>query len=421
MKNKQKHVSPQLDKSKCTGCAACYSACPKGCIRMQEDNEGFLYPIVNENECIDCGLCQRICPTNVTKAPSPPKQILAIKNKQTEVRMRSSSGAVFSLLAEYVLKKGGVVFGAAFDEKWEVVHTYIERREELDGLRRSKYAQSRIGDTYTKVKKFLGDGRLVLFTGSPCQIAGLSSFLQKKHENLLMMDFVCHSVPSPKVWRKYLAELYTQITTTNGDKNFLSNIKDINFRDKTSGWKDYSFCLSLRTPRSEQTTTLRIPYYKNLYMNFFLSDTISRPSCSMCNQKQGRSGADITVGDYWWINAVHPKLDDDKGCSVVYIFTEKGCDAIRAIKDDAEILQTDTKAEIKNAYLFTGAYAECATPNKTRKKLFNELDEKTLQQLQPLSIRVKSPKERIFEQIKAVLSKLHLFNSAKSIYILLKK
>lgn len=411
------------DKSKCCGCSACYSACPKKCISMVEDAEGFRYPIVDKSKCIDCGLCEKVCPVLNVSNPNKPASIFAFSNKSEDVRLKSSSGGAFSLLAEFVLSQDGVVFGAAYDNNWEVAHTYIERTEDLDMLRRSKYVQSRIGETYKQAKNFLKEGRKVLFTGTPCQISGLRHYLRKDYDNLLTMDFVCHSAPSPKVWRKYISEQYAHKGVAGKNSVFQSlkdmpSIKGINFRDKTQGWKKYSFSLSLTeaSDEGEKNTVFRSPYYDNIFMNYFLSDTISRPSCYACHAKNGRSGADITVGDYWWINEIHPEFDDDKGCSVVYVFTDKGKQVFEKIKDRASVIETDSETDIKKAYLLEGAFAEHAIPNKTRSKFFAEFDNKSLEELRPLSIRVKTLQERMLDMIKLIVNMLGIFNVAKKIY-----
>lgn len=238
------------DKANCCGCSACYSACPKQCISMVEDEEGFRYPIVDKSKCFDCGLCEKVCPVLNVSNPNKPAYIFAFSNKSEDIRLKSSSGGAFSLLAELVLSQDGVVFGAAYDNNWEVAHTYIERIEDLDMLRRSKYVQSRIGDTYKQAKTILKEGRKVLFTGTPCQISGLRHYLRKDYDNLITMDFVCHSAPSPKVWRKFLSEQYARKGVAGKNSVFQSlkempSIKGINFRDKTHGWKKFSFSLSL--------------------------------------------------------------------------------------------------------------------------------------------------------------------------------
>ena len=194
------------DKSQCCGCEACRNICPKQCILMQEDKEGFLYPEVNLADCIDCGLCEIACPVLHPAKERIPVAVCAAKHYDDNIRLASSSGGVFTFIAEQVIDEGGVVFGARFNDQWEVIHDYVETKEKLSCFRGSKYVQSRIGDTYKQVLHFLQSGRKVLFTGTSCQIVGLKLFLRKEYDNLLTVDVICHGVPSPKVWKKYLNE-----------------------------------------------------------------------------------------------------------------------------------------------------------------------------------------------------------------------
>lgn len=194
------------DKKDCCGCSACASVCPKHCITMSEDSEGFIYPCVDESVCVDCHLCERVCPIINYGNDREPLAVYAAKNPDESIRMQSSSGGVFTLLAERVIDEGGVVFGATFNDRWEVVHDYVETKEELAKFRGSKYVQSKIGDSYQKAKAFLKNNRKVLFSGTPCQIAGLKKYLRKDYDNLLAVDFICHGVPSPGVFRTYLQE-----------------------------------------------------------------------------------------------------------------------------------------------------------------------------------------------------------------------
>lgn len=241
-----------IDKKNCCGCNACVQHCPKSCITMQEDEEGFLYPIVDQEVCIDCGLCEKVCPVLNQGEERKPLQVYAANNTNEEIRMQSSSGGVFTLLAETIIQEGGVVFGARFNDDWEVIHDYTETQEGLATFRGSKYVQSRIGDSYCQAEQFLKKGRKVLFSGTPCQIAGLNLFLRKEYNNLLTVDFICHGVPSPGVWKSYLEEL---IALQGNRKNsvlshskpiILNSIRDISrieFRNKRLGWKKYSFAL----------------------------------------------------------------------------------------------------------------------------------------------------------------------------------
>lgn len=220
-------------KKDCCGCYACATRCPQQCIEMEEDNEGFRYPNTNLKQCKNCGLCERVCPVinRFLKAEEKP-QVFACKNKNEEIRKESSSGGIFTLLAEMILLQNGVVFGAKFDTDFAVVHDFTETANGLSAFRGSKYLQSLIGDNYQKAEQFLKQGRTVLFTGTPCQIAGLKQFLRKEYDNLLSVDFVCHGVPSPKVFRLYLKEL------NQHQQGFWEKIQ---FRNKTEGWKKYSF------------------------------------------------------------------------------------------------------------------------------------------------------------------------------------
>lgn len=195
------------DKSQCCGCNACVQRCPKQCIAMCEDEEGFLYPEVDEAICIDCGLCENVCPVINQADARIPLQVYAAKNTDEKIRMHSSSGGVFSILAEQTIKQGGVVFGARFDENWEVKHDYTETIDGVSVFRGSKYVQSKTGDTFKQAEQFLKQNRKVLFSGTPCQIVALKRYLKKEYENLLLVDFICHGVPSLGVWRKYLKQV----------------------------------------------------------------------------------------------------------------------------------------------------------------------------------------------------------------------
>lgn len=200
------------DKKDCCGCAACVQRCPKHCISMKEDEEGFLYPFIDETVCINCGLCEKTCPIISRPEKLPTMEVLAVKNRNEAERMASSSGGVFIALAKKVIEQGGVVFGAVFDENWEVKHTYSETLDGVKPMMGSKYVQSRIGESFCQAERFLKEGRKVLFTGSPCQITALHNYLHKDYPNLLAVDFLCHGVPSPGVWRRYIDEMFTYAT-----------------------------------------------------------------------------------------------------------------------------------------------------------------------------------------------------------------
>lgn len=300
------------DKKNCCGCSACASVCPRHCITMVEDSEGFLYPQVDEEACVNCGLCEKVCNELNPYDTREPLQVLAAINKDDEVRQKSSSGGIFHLLAEKTIREGGVVFGARFDENWQVVIDYAEDMKGVEAFMGSKYVQARMENAYVDAKRFLNEGRKVLFSGTPCQVAGLHKFLRKSYDNLLSVDLICHGVPSPKVWRAYLEEVVKQG----------QSISCVEFRNKEKGWKKFSFFL--RYNGVGKTVSMLSPFTENHYMKAFLSDIILRPSCYECKARGCSSQSDITIADFWGIETLLPEMDDDKGTSLVLVNTNAG-------------------------------------------------------------------------------------------------
>lgn len=310
-----------LEKYNCCGCSACANVCPKACITMQADREGFLYPQMDATFCIDCGLCEKVCPFISESEFKNPLVTYAAINPSDNERFRSSSGGIFTMLMRETLRNGGVIFGAAFDEDWNVHHIAIEREEDIPLLQGSKYVQSAIGNNYRIAKKYLKTGREVLFSGTACQIEGLKRFLQNKYENLITVDIVCHGVPSPKIWNEYI---------TTFEK--YSSIKHISFRDKQPGWTNYNFTIDY-----EDGSKTSESHNVNLYMQGFLRDLYNRPSCHNCKIKAGRCSSDITLGDFWGIDKVYPELNDNRGVSVVLVNTQKGNDFIKKVNPKLKI------------------------------------------------------------------------------------
>lgn len=303
------------NKRDCCGCEACVNICPKHCIFMKEDKEGFLYPQVDEQSCINCGKCEKACPVIQQDKERVPIKVVATFNDNLPVRMVSSSGGVFTQLAEYVIRNGGVVFGAMFDTQWGVIHNYVDKIEDLLKFRGSKYLQSHIGDCYKIIKQMLENNRIVLFSGTPCQISALNRFLNNSYENLITVDIACHGVPSPGVWKLYLKELSERILPG-------SSVMGVSFRDKKNGWKNYNVSIDVKDGKKQLQYS--IPFYKDWYMRSFLKNLIMRPSCSSCPVRNGKSGSDITIADFWGIENIYPDMDDDKGTSIVLINTLKG-------------------------------------------------------------------------------------------------
>lgn len=346
-----------MDRHDCCGCEACAQRCPKQCIAMCADHEGFLYPEVDVALCINCGLCEKVCPQLNVKQGDSPLQVIAAKAKDAEILMQSSSGGLFSLLAEQVLRENGVVFGARFDHSWQVVHDCTETVEGLAPFRKSKYVQSRIGDTFQKAENYLKAGRKVLFTGTPCQINGLRLFLRKDYENLLAVDIACHGVPSPKVWNRFLKEYVSDES--------LQYVTDIDFRDKTDGWEDYRFMVTIENNGKRKVLSEKAG--QNIFMRAFLGHLILRPSCEHCRAKEGNM-SDLTIGDFWGIAQSYPRFYDKKGVSIVIVRTFKGVKAI----DGLEIERIPV--ELKDVIPYNGGFCSRAFPHRNRTRFFRRVD-----------------------------------------------
>lgn len=320
------------DKKLCCGCQACVQACPRKCISFLMDKEGFFYPKVDKSLCIDCHLCEKVCPVSNNENPKEPQKVIAAYNMNSVERSKSSSGGIFILLAKKIIAENGVVFGAIFDKTWNVKHVYTETLDGIYPMLQSKYVQSNIGDSYVKVKNFLKQGRKVLFCGTPCQVLGLKKFLRKEYGNLFTVDFLCHGVPSPGVWRMYVdRELLPLARSATVGKNSVLNLSlnsmsvlsDIEFRDKSYyGWKKYGFIVRGKSASKadQNTVLLSDAHYTNPYMQGFLSDIFLRPSCYDCRCKNGKSGSDLTLGDFWCAEKVDSYIDDDKGLSLLQVY-----------------------------------------------------------------------------------------------------
>jgi len=341
-------------KNNCSGCTACQQLCPKKCISMKLDQEGFLYPIIDQSKCIKCGICEKKCPANQIKSGVIPYIFYVSKNKDDEIRKKSSSGGIFHLLATNTIKNKGKVIGAAFDQKFQLKHLMIEKDKDLSKLMGSKYLQSEMENIYSEVQKELKNGIAILFSGTPCQIKGLNSYLGQKYDNLLSVDIICHGVPSPKVFKKYKKQIENQIGES----------QKISFRSKKIGWKKFS--LEIKSATKEYSETLD----KDPYMQGFLKDLYLRPSCYNCSSNNYTSGADITLGDCWGIEDINAKFDDDQGISVISINTEKGTNIFNLIKDKLDYFELNKEiAEKNNPCLISSVL-----PHKNRKKFFEELD-----------------------------------------------
>lgn len=308
-----------INKKDCCGCTACEQACPVKCINMKEDGEGFLYPAADMEKCIHCHKCEKVCPVQNTSIVNSESKMFVGYNKNEEIRKKSSSGGIFSAVSEWFLEQNGVVFGAAFDENFEVCHIAAETQEELSKLRGSKYVQSRLDNTYGLVQQYLKSNRKVLFTGTACQIAGLKAYLNREYENLYTLDVLCHGVPSPKIWKLYLEEKQEQ---------YAAPIEQIEFRSKENGWKNFSVNIAFSGGRR-----YCVSHRKDQFMQMFLGNIDLRPSCYDCRFKGFPRISDMTIGDSWGIESYMPDLDDDRGTSLIFIHSLKGRQMFDAVKE----------------------------------------------------------------------------------------
>jgi len=357
------HLPPAMidlsKKENCCGCSACVSVCPISCISWQTDHEGFDYPHVDQTKCTQCKKCVNVCPVLHPRSPGKPTAY-ACYNTDEEIRGKSSSGGIFTMLAELVLSKNGIVFGARFDDHFRVVHDSINTAKSLDCLRGSKYVQSHLEDSFPRIKRFLDEGREVLFSGTPCQVAGLRNFLGRGFSNLLVVDLVCHGVPSPKVLRLYREEL---------ENKHHSNVREIRFRDKACGWKNFQIVMEF------DQYVYRGGIWKDPYMRGFLVNLFLRPSCHCCKANAYRSGSDITLGDYWGIETIHPHLDDDRGISLLLTHTAKGEEYFGMIQGQGLRVET-TKLAI--AIPHNPCLVRSVRPHGNRKRFFKEFEERPL-------------------------------------------
>lgn len=361
------------------------NVCPQKCIAMKADPRGFYYPLVDEQKCVQCKACVKACPVNKEVLPVGIERVWVCKSRDEKVRAASSSGGVFTAIAEYVIDNGGVVFGACFDSEWNVVHDYVESNDELYKFRGSKYVQSRAELVFPLVKKFLNDGRWVLFSGTPCQIAGMRGYLHKDYERLILLDFICHGVPSGKVWQRFLVDevallcdknsvLHRPIcmSSSGGLEEKKQLIKTINFRDKATGWQKYSFALALSEASAEgkKNTVLHSAIaWEHPFMKGFLGNLFLRPSCYACPMKGFRSHSDITMADAWGIANYLSEWDDDKGASLCVPHTEKGKNVLEGIrKVDVREINKDIIEKHNDAAYYSPRH------NKHSKRFYRLMD-----------------------------------------------
>jgi len=375
------------NKKDCCGCSACANICPTNAITMQAADEGFFYPVIDKDNCINCGLCEKVCPMldyddKIEKLNKP--KVYGAWNLNEKIREQSSSGGIFTVLAESILNREGIVVGAAFDSDLKLKHVIVNTLEELSLLRGSKYLQSDLSDVLIPIRNFLKEGKRVLFTGTPCQVAGLNTFLKShKYENLITCDIVCHGTPSPKIFGKYISE--------NEEKE-KQKVKSISFKDKSSGWKIYNQRLTFSNKEK------LIPAMQTSFMKGFLQNLYLRPSCHSCPFSGIPRVADITLGDYWGVSKSYPELDDDKGTSLILINSSKGEQLFSQITDKLYYKATT----LESAVAGNPCIIKPVAPHKKREQFFKEIDNKTLVEL----IKKYCPKPNIIKRVYRKLYRL---------------
>ena len=378
-------------KENCTGCHACYNACPQKCISMKFDDEGFLYPNVDIEKCIECNLCEEVCPIIHQEIVENKPIAYGCYNKNEEIRKESSSGGIFTLIAELVIKSGGVVFGAGFDQDYNVEHSYVENIDELRKFRGSKYVQSKIGNTYEQAEDMLESGKLVLFTGTPCQIGGLKAYLKKDYSNLICQDIVCHGVPSQYVWQHYKK-------IVSKDRKLVN----MSFRNKSTGWKRYSLKFDFEDGSFYQKIGNENPYIKGFVNNLYL-----RPSCYKCAYKTLHRQSDITLADFWGIEGILPNLDDDKGTSLIFVNSEKGNNIFEKLKESIEYSEVDTEKSI----VFNPCAVKSCKANKNRDKFIDEYEKNDFNELIEIMTKVEEKSklnifsEKVIRKLKNLFKK----------------
>lgn len=377
-----------VEKKLCTGCTSCKNICPKNAISMVSDNNGFKYPEIND-KCIDCKLCQKKCSVLCDiKKNDTLNCYLAYSNNQ-KLKKNSSSGGIFSELANVILDNKGLVIGAGFINN-KLQHIVIDNKDDLKKIQGSKYIQSDLKDTFNFIKSNL-DVRQILFVGVPCQVAGLKAYLGKEYKNLITVDLFCHGVPSQKMFDKYIDEL---------EKNNKDEVINYNFRDKITGWEEYSHTVTFKNKKISEINI------NNDYMKLYLKDIALRESCYNCKFKIGNKHSDITLGDFWGVKNYYPDIDREHGISAVIINSESGKELFDSISDN--IYHRDCKlSEILNG---NPSLVQSSKLTKNRDNALEDLDNISFDKCVEKYCKKEFIIKRVLRKIKNIIFKLGNLN-----------
>lgn len=383
------------DKNKCCGCLSCVYSCPKKCINTEKDREGFIYPIITDmNSCINCGMCRNVCPIEKNDFINSEKMIIGAVNKNRDDLLKSSSGGVFIAFAKNVIRNNGIVYGVSF-ENLIAKYERVTKVSDLNNILGSKYLQADLNELYLKVKEDLNKEKNVLVCGTPCYIAGLKKYLGKNYDNLITIDFICHGVPSQKIFDLYIKEIKKK-----------GNVKEFKFRDKTiHGWGISATYIDVQKNKIVSKLSVSSPY-----IWAYLKNLIHRPVCYTCPYASENRSSDITIGDFWNMDYVDCTLDDSNGVSIIKINNQKGKKIFNSISDNFEFQVVDYG---KSLYTNEALYKPSKKPIE-RDQIYSNIDKMDFKKIvnkyfkmpNQLIVRIKSliPKE-IRNNIKNIINK----------------